>query len=226
MERNIIMRNVLLLLAGGISRRTKSSIPKQFVSVNSEPIFIHTIRKFEGFINKCVIITHKNYIEFTKKEIQKNIFPFETCVVEGGDTGLSSMIKGLNSLEDEIIDLVFVHDACRPFVDRETIENCSNVATKNGYAFSAAALVESILDVSNNSVKTKDNLKRIMSPHCFKYDVLNKIVKDNQKSKELTIFNLFVAQHYPIIVSDTYETNLKITSENDLKNAITLLSSK
>ena len=58
------MKKYAVILAGGIGSRMNSSIPKQFMKLNGEPLLAHTLRKFEKHpqIDGIVLVMHGDYI--------------------------------------------------------------------------------------------------------------------------------------------------------------------
>lgn len=208
------MKSALILLAGGTGTRANSNTPKQFVEVNNTAIFIYSILPFLSFVKYIVIVVHNDYVNFAKKAIEKANIPKKVFFARGGNTGLNSAKNGFNELviNNLSVDYVFIHDAARPFVDKETILPCVGVAKNNKYSFSASELVESVFDSNNNVIK-KDGLFKIMSPHCFEISFLKGLLEQNKFSNELTVFNLMMSQKYPVVLSKTTEKNFKITSQ-------------
>lgn len=219
------MSTVLILLAGGSGYRAESNVPKQFVEINKIPLFIYAIHPFLDYVDTIVVACTNQYVEYAREALKVNIPNKKTLVVNGGNTGLQSAICGFDELVKESIetDIVFIHDAARPFLKKKTIDNCLEKLNNSDYVFSAAKMSESIYDSSVGEVKKKDNLYKIMSPHAFTFSFLKTVVDDARQSEEVTIFNYMVANRYKINTAETDETNYKITTNNELDFAVKLL---
>ena len=42
------MKNIALIIAGGIGARMHQDIPKQFINVHDKPVIIYTLEKFKS----------------------------------------------------------------------------------------------------------------------------------------------------------------------------------
>lgn len=126
----------------------QKEIPKPFLQLGERSILEHTIRRFlelDG-LQQVLIATSASYLN-TANEILKKILPepVEGRSVAGGKTRQDSIY---NALQESLgSDLVIVHDAVRPFVKPEHIEQCCQRAAE----FGAAIL----------GVPAKDTIKRI-----------------------------------------------------------------
>ena len=218
------MKNALILLAGGISSRTNSEIPKQFVEVDGTPIFVNSILPFIDYVDVIAVSCTKDYIEYVESILSNNFKNKKIIVVEGGKTGLESTLNGFNSLKEiSNLDYVFIHDAARPFLSKGTIDNCLEGLINKDYVFSSAKMCESVFNSSAKTVEKKDNLYRIMSPHAFRYNFLKNLLQNANETNEPTIFNYMMKENFEVNVVETDETNFKITTSKQLEFAVKLL---
>ena len=72
------------ILAGGIgSRMGETDTPKQFLTLGTKPVIIHTIEKFviNENIDKTIVLIPKNFINHTKNLINEHIGDNEDIIV-------------------------------------------------------------------------------------------------------------------------------------------------
>lgn len=155
------MGNYALIFAGGTGTRMKSSdIPKQFLKIHGKPIIIHTIEKFEhsnkidGILIVCIESWIKNMKEFIKDfNIHKVI-----DVISGGDSGQSSIYKGLEYLSKkfDMNSTVLIHDGVRPLIDNETINKNIEYTNLYGNCITVVKATETILVTSEHEINALD----------------------------------------------------------------------
>lgn len=219
------MNNAVIILAGGLGSRANNGVPKQFVEINGTPIFVYSIYPFLDFVDFIVVSCEKAYMEYAFLKLKENIKSKKIFVVEGGSTGLESALNGFKRIDEsgEPFDCVFIHDAARPFLKKNTILNCINLLDMYGYIFSGTKMAESVYNQLTSETMRKDNLFRIVSPHAFKYDFLKKNYNDAIESQELTIFNYLVSKGFAVHIAESDDSNFKITTPEQLEIAIKLL---
>ena len=91
------MKNIGLIIAGGVGARTHQDIPKQFINVHDKPVIVYTLEAFEHHPNidaievVCLKGWHDIVYAYAK---QFNITKLEN-IVDGGETGQDSIRNGL-----------------------------------------------------------------------------------------------------------------------------------
>ncbi len=120
----------VVLLAGGIGKRMKQSVPKQFLLLAGKPIIVHVLEKLNSIpeIDEIIIPTpekfHKQMIElFFDYNFSKDI----KCII-GGKDRQESTYKALKEVKH---DIVIVHEAVRPFVRKEEFQALIDSDYKN-----------------------------------------------------------------------------------------------
>ena len=221
------MKNIALILAGGIGTRSGEKIPKQFVEINNKPLIIYTLDKFQKSesIDGIVVVCVENWIsrldDYVKKfEISKII-----KIVRGGKNGLDSVKKGLDELNMcSNDDLVLIHDAVRPFVDVDSIEENIKIASKYGLALTSVDLLVTLVysndGIVGDNVIDRDNLKRILTPQTFNYGLLKELYEDETKlnpQKYPSTFSLYMSTGKKVYCSKGSEKNIKITYPEDIE---------
>ncbi len=219
--------NIALILAGGEGKRAQQSIPKQFVDIDGKPLIIYTVEKFEENpnVDGIVIACHPDWTGYLYEVIKEYGITKVKSIVDGGSTGLESAYNGIVEISNLYSDdsLVLIHDAVRPFVDQETINDNIRVAKEHGLAMCSVQLVETLAYSEDNEyssrVVPRDNLKRILTPQTFRLDILKEIYGgvDLKSAMEPSTFALYMDEGQPIYLSKGSEKNIKITYPEDIE---------
>ena len=218
--------NIGLILAGGKGKRSGEKIPKQFVKVNNKPMIVYTLEKFQEchMIDAIYISCIETWMNQLNNYVLKYGISKVKKIIKGGKTGLDSVYKGLQGMSNHVTDddLILIHDAARPFVDNQSLENNIKVAQKYGLAMSSIDCVETLV-YSNDGIYAdkiipRDNIKRILTPQTFKYGILKELYKDFNylNTTEPSTFSFYMNKGLPIYCSKDSEKNIKITCPADI----------
>lgn len=121
---NKIENCACIIVAGGKGTRLGGSLPKQFLSLNGKPVLQRTIEAFLQVFERHNIITviSRGMEDFWRGECVSNGFD-PGRIAYGGETRWESVKNGLTTINDDHVEYVMVHDAARPLVTVEIIEN-------------------------------------------------------------------------------------------------------
>lgn len=116
----------VVLPAAGIGSRMQASIPKQYLQIAGKTVIEHTIAALlsHSRIKSVVVVLHPDDTQFSTLKCADSPQVF-TCV--GGDERVDSVLSGLraclvtNAQSDN--DWVLVHDAARPCVSHDEIDD-------------------------------------------------------------------------------------------------------
>lgn len=217
----------VIILAGGVGSRLKSVIPKQFIEINGCPIIAHTIRNFEcnPQVDNIIIVCLENWIDYAKDIIKKYKFSKVSSVIAGGSTGHISTRNGIYSLKESLSDddFVIIHDAARPIVSQEVINDLLDVAKKNGNACSAVSCYETVL-LTENRTSGKEQIDRnriirVQTPQCYRYGLIRSLYEqaDRDKRDDFVYANVLALNYgVEIFFSKGTNNNLKITTKEDI----------
>ena len=87
------MKNYGIVLAGGVGKRMKTEIPKQFIEVEGKPIIVYSLENFQRNpqIEKIIVICVKDWIKQLKEIVEKYSLSKVEWIIEGGSTGHDSI---------------------------------------------------------------------------------------------------------------------------------------
>lgn len=116
---------VALIPAAGIGSRMKSDCPKQYLNVAGKTILEHTLAALleHSRIQRIIVVLNPADTQFEQLNIASD--PRITTVI-GGEERADSVLAGLNYLSGLPTDKtiwVLVHDAARPCLHREDLDN-------------------------------------------------------------------------------------------------------
>lgn len=171
------MKNIAIILASGMGERSGLDIPKQFIRIGGKTVLEHTLEMFEShkLIDSIIIVTSESYITKVKKYAKS--YSKVTDVVQGGQTRQESSYKGLLAI-NEFECKVLIHDAVRPFVNSEIIDNCIKALENYDAVDVAVKSADTIIKINNQSlieeIPNRNYLRRGQTPQAFDYKVIKK----------------------------------------------------
>ncbi len=118
------LRNVVVVLAGGEGSRAGLGIPKQFVKVAGKTIIEHTLTALQEIpeVDEIVVVMASRYVDAHRTALRCSFSKVSRVLPGGRDRNESTRI-GLAALPENECK-VLMHDAVRPFVDRQIIVSC------------------------------------------------------------------------------------------------------
>ena len=148
----------VVIVAAGRGERAGSpeAGPKQYRSIGAEPIIRHTIRRFAGHppIGRIVVAIHKDDRALFEEAV--GAFSDRVVPVIGGATRQESTLFALRALAESPPGIVLIHDAVRPFVDCDLIDQVISVATEGSGALPALAVTDTLKRTTDSGLVTVD----------------------------------------------------------------------
>ena len=221
------MQKYVIIAAGGVGVRMKSSIPKQYLSVNDVPVIIHTINKFQLAIHgiKIVVVLPSDRINSWEQFCKENNFKFNHEICAGGNTRFHSIKKGLDLIQRHA--LVAIHDAVRPLVTIALIQDIFKHAESHGNAVPAIKMDQAvrIIEGGINKAVDRDKFRIIQTPQCFHSEILRKAYQ--QEYDESFTDDAIVVERMGEVINliEGDINNIKITTQQDMLIAETLIAS-
>ena len=217
--------NTVIIVAGGSGSRMKSETPKQFSLLKGKPVIVHTIEKFLRFDSgiEIIVALRQDYaLEF--EAIQKNFKLPEVIIVNGGETRFHSVKNALEKINPETT-LVAVHDAARPLVSLQTIQNTFSAADKSGAAVPVIEINESLREVDSLGSKavSRKDFRVVQTPQCFKTKIILAAYKQNYIPEFTDDASVVEAAGNKIQLTEGNIENIKITFPQDLEIAESLM---
>src|SRR5208282_4228679 len=194
------MKVVVIIPAAGLGTRMapvpsakdagarKPHPSKQFTELGGTPILIHTLRKFAAVnaVSEIWIALRENEIEGFRDRLAKESgsnsgHKKKIELVVGGEHRQQSVENALKALSAADDDIILVHDAVRPFVTAEIIQDVIEAAKKYGAAIAGLPAVDTVKQVERTAEGAiiKATLPRAgivmaQTPQGFRYSVIKK----------------------------------------------------
>lgn len=218
--------SVIIPAAGlGTRMRDKSATSrKQFLSLEGVPILVHTIRKFLKCpsVKEIVIALRSEDLPGTRELIEQEKSSIPIRFVEGGDSRQASVENALASLGSSV-ELVAVHDAVRPFVTPEIVENVVAEASRTGAAIVGIVPVDTVKQLHRKdkikSTLPREHLVLAQTPQVFKVDLLRQAFTQARADKFTGTDEASLVERLETIdvsVVQGSDRNIKITKPADL----------
>ncbi len=216
---------VAIVTAAGLGRRMGRGVPKQFLEIRGKPIFIHTLEKLGrcSLVDGVILVVPADVVEKARKEVAERNMHKVGPVVAGGVERRDSVQKGLEVLPDGV-GIVVVHDAVRPCVSVEKIEEVIEVAKDRGAAILAVSMKDTVKRGNMGFVEAtldREGLWCVQTPQAFRVDWIkeghDRARQDGVRATDDAA--LVERLGYPVHIVEGEDKNIKITSPADLRLA-------
>jgi 2-C-methyl-D-erythritol 4-phosphate cytidylyltransferase len=220
--------NIVMLMMAGSGVRFGADIPKQFVEVEGQPIFSYILDGYNRskMIDRIVIVTHKNWIEYVKEWKEKLGADKLAVVTAGGSCRSESVKNGLLAMKDFASeeDVILIHDATHPYVDEKGNEQIIEAVKEYGGATLGQRQYDTVYQMNAQThmlekVVPREQIVSGASPEAFRYGDLYRIYTGASKEELDSMTSAgAIALHYgiPMKVIGANVINLKITYKNDM----------
>ncbi len=215
---------VVLAAAGKSSRFRDKHYKKPFAPLKDRAVWLHCADKFinrDDVTQVLIVIAPEDRQRFMES-FGANIAILGIDVVEGGDQRSDSVANALERVRDEA-EYVAIHDAARPCLATEWIDNVFLKAATTGAAMLAIPITGTIKRVGEKSVIQetipRDNLWEAQTPQVFRKDLLLKAYAQRGSQPATDDAELVQRIGHSVTVVTGSSINLKITTKEDLRLA-------
>jgi 2-C-methyl-D-erythritol 4-phosphate cytidylyltransferase len=227
------MKVSVIIPAAGLGTRMGRSAPekagisrKQFMLLSGSPILIHTIRKFitSPTVTEIVVALREDDIAWAEELFKGSGLGRMVRAVAGGESRQDSVENALATISEDT-DLVAVHDAVRPFVEKEVIEKVIAEAHQTGAAIVGIVPVDTVKQVHRNKVRAtlpRERLILTQTPQVFRLKLLRQAFERARQDLFVgTDESSLVERLEQVEVSVVLGTdrNIKITKPSDMELA-------
>ena len=221
--------NHCLLMMGGIGSRFGAYIPKQYIQIESKPIFVYILEKLVSAecVDDIVIVSHNSWINYVEENINNFIKSEKKIIVTSGGNSRSASVKnGLTVLSKfaSIDDVVLIHDATHPYVDVLGMEQVIKAVKEYGGATLGACQYDTCYHMDDeyfiSEVIPRQYLVSGASPEAFRFGKIFEIY-NNASTEELDNMTsagaIASAHNIKMKVIPSSILNLKITYPDDME---------
>ncbi len=208
-----------LIVAAGRGLRAGGGIPKQYRKIAGEAVLTHATKALLAHpaVSNVQIVIHPDDVALYR---QATKYLTLAPVVFGGNTRSESVLAGLKALENSKPDKVLIHDAARPLLSIQVIDNLLDALQTSKGAVPCLAVVDALwrgteqVEASEN----RNNLWRAQTPQGFDFTtILNAHLSVIQPADDDVALVRQMGIKVAIVAGS--EQNFKITTAEDFTRA-------
>ncbi len=217
-----------MLMMGGSGTRMGAARPKQFIEIEGKPVFWYIVRGYAdiGEIDNICIVSHADWIPYVRDAVKDIAFHGKLLIAAGGDNRSQSIRNGLRAIEgfSEDADVVMMHDATHPYVDRDGTLSIIQAVKDYGGATLGARQYDTCYRMDGEmmlvNVIPRQEIVSGASPEAFRFGDLKRIyfeASDEELASMTSAGAIALAHQIPMKVVPTRILNLKLTYPEDLE---------
>lgn len=209
-----------IIVAGGTGTRFGSPLPKQYCPMGGSTVIAHTLEAIRAAAEADDIIRVAVSPGMTPTAVAAGI-PAELIIEAGGATRAATVARALTMTDDIPADIISIHDAARPYADREMICRVIAAARPSG-AIPVIELRDSIRAIAPDGTSRpadRSAFRAVQTPQAFPATLLRAAyatidLTDPRLTDDATAVELTSGQS-PALVAGS-PANIKITTRADL----------
>jgi 2-C-methyl-D-erythritol 4-phosphate cytidylyltransferase len=219
---------VILPAAGNSTRFQQHNRKKVFVELKGRPVWVRSV---EFFVNRddvaqTLITIAPDDLDWFREKFRANLAFLNVEVVPGGKERVDSVQNALAKVRGDI-DFVAVHDAARPLLAKEWINDVFAAAEKYGAALLATPVTSTLKRAAADRVvqQTVDRtgIWAAQTPQVFRRDLLVEAFRQRGSLNATDEAQLVEKLGRPVHLVPGSPLNLKITTQDDFRMAEVLL---
>jgi 2-C-methyl-D-erythritol 4-phosphate cytidylyltransferase len=217
-------RVAVIVPAGGVGARLGRRTPKQFLRIGGGAVLSRTLSHFRHHpsVVAIVVAAPAEHLARTRRLVGRaNRTPVE--IVAGGATRQDSVWNALQVAPADA-DIVLVHDAVRPFIDRQLVDAVVAAAVEHGAAICARPIAETVKRVRGGLVDStldRSELWAVQTPQGFRSALLREAHDKARRDGAVATDDAMLVERlgHPVHVVPGLAGNVKITTPDDLRRA-------
>lgn len=221
------MRNIAVVLAGGVGSRANLSTPKQFFKVAGKTVLEHSVDAFERNpnIDEIAIVINEMYVHEVESIILRNKWQKTRKLLRGGNERYESSLAAINAYDDEPDSNLIFHDAVRPLISQRIINDIIEAMKSVNAIDVAIPATDTIVQVDKNSeiienIPVRKYLRCGQTPQAFKQKIIKKAYQIALKDPNFvstddcgTVVKYLPEEKVYIVMGE--ESNMKLTYKED-----------
>lgn len=222
-----MVKNSIIIAAGGRGKRMKNKTNKIFLVLGGKPIIFHTLKTLEkmSLIDEILITIKKEDLVELKKIINQAGFKKIKKIIFSGKNRQESSWKALQYLKQKgknENDLIGIHNAVNPLVTKKEIKAVFQTAAQSGAALLATPAKNTIKICKKNLLVKKTPLRKLIwhaqTPQVARFGLFFKAFKKAAQKKSWGTDDTMLIEKLreKIKIVPCSEQNFKITYPEDL----------
>ena len=220
------LKNVAVLLAGGVGTRVGLSIPKQLIKIAGRPILEHTLVALNShpMVDEIIIMMAPGHLDTVRAIVRSGGYAKVVDILEGAETRSHTTLRALERLGDEECN-VLLHDAVRPLVTARIIKECFEALEVHEAVDVAIPSADTIVEVTLggiiSDIPDRASLRRGQTPQAFRASVIKRAYEMARQDPDFVATDdcTVVLRYLPdvpihVVLGD--ERNMKVTEPIDV----------
>ena len=231
---------IAAVLGAGRGARMGTELPKQFMPLGGEAVFLHSLRAFtgSGLADAALLLVPEEYVGKARSLVDvAGLDPgVPVHILPGGETRSATLLCALEyvrtrfGLEDTVL---LTHDAARPFVTKRMIVENIEGARRYGAVNTCIPATDTVFLSEDgsflSSVPARSTVFHAQTPQTFRADTLYSLIGElppgtfDAMTDGCSVFTYFGKDVFMVRGS---ENNIKITYPQDFLRAEQILKTK
>ena len=217
--------SVTVILAAAGSGTRLGGVSKPLMDIGGKTAIEYSLEIFEktDAVTRIVISTKEEDIQKYKDIVSERRFSKVVGVISGGDTRQESVAKAFRfAFNDIITEFVAIHDAARPLITLEEVENAIKDAKAYGTAVCASLCPDTVKRANKASFVTegidRNGLYLIQTPQIFSYDIYSTSLAVAEKDGFQATDDSSLVENagFKVKLTETSRDNIKLTYPGDI----------
>ena len=177
------MKNVAVILAGGIGARVGGNTPKQLLPLaDGRSVLEHAVSAFElsPYIHEVCIVMHPDYIAYVEQMLLANAWQKVRHIIPGGKERWESSVNAIRAYTPYALHAtpdtnLLLHDAARPFVSQEIIARVCEALMEHEAVTVAIPSTDTVYEMADNQVARipqRSTIMRAQTPQAFRLELI------------------------------------------------------
>ncbi|TIC89219.1 bifunctional cytidylyltransferase/SDR family oxidoreductase [Nocardioides sp. GY 10113] len=224
------VKNVAVLLAGGVGSRVGLDIPKQLIKVAGKTLLEHTLVTLHDHpdVHEVVVMMAPGHLDAVRQITRSGAYPKVTGILEGGETRNDTTLRAIEHLHATAGGAevrILLHDAVRPLVTPRIIGECFAALEEYPAVDVAIPSADTIIEVDGadtiSNIPPRASLRRGQTPQAFRLEVLARAYElagqdpDFAATDDCSVVLRYLPDE-PIIVVRGDDRNMKVTEPIDV----------
>ncbi|MFJ5717681.1 2-C-methyl-D-erythritol 4-phosphate cytidylyltransferase [Neobacillus sp. NPDC093127] len=221
----------VILPAAGMGKRMGAGKNKLLLELNGMPVLIHTLRVFEedeACTGIILAIHPQDEAEFKALLTRYNVTKVSN-LVPGGEERQHSIYNALKTAESD--GIILVHDAARPFIQKEQIHRLITTAEETSAAIMGVPAKDTMKKIQSGVVVEtveRSSLWAVQTPQAFRISLLRQAYEQAEKDCFLGTDDSSLVErlNHPVAIVEGNYDNIKLTTPEDLFFAEAILEKR
>ena len=191
------MKNVAVILAGGIGVRVGGNTPKQLLPLqDGKSVLEHAVDAFEQspHIDEICIVMHPDYIVHAEQMLLANAWQKVRHIIPGGKERWESSVNAIRQVRGERLEVkgketncqlpiannhntvnLLLHDAARPFVSQDIIARVREALEEHEAVTVAIPSTDTVYEMVDGKVARipqRSTIMRAQTPQAFRLELI------------------------------------------------------